>query len=335
MKPDLLRTILGFLVALAVLVPAILIQREEYYQTQLRQQQFRDTLYLPNSEYIRAASLGYDHFVADFLWLRMIQSFAAGWSRPENAEHMMHYFNVITDLDPRFEDVYSLAIMAVGEKAGRHDLVEQVVRKGIVKNPSRYRIPFEGAFYTYFTKNDSKLARLYVRMAEKDPDAPAYLSRWDSYFNLKEGRYLAAYENYVRNYINLVARRSDRGSQAEADVEEEVLLKNLTRAMDLWITSQIEPIVRAGHERTGQWPDIDELDRTGAFAGLQAPDFPMLFKVLQEIRSGAIARPSGQEVEQLMASALKTWDRLPPSHFEVFEPVYRGYVVWPDAVIPE
>ncbi len=94
----------------------------------------------------------------------MIQSSRRGWTRP-NVNQMMQYFEVISDLDPHFVEVYSLAMMAVTDKAKRWDYMDRIVEKEFQNNPGEYRIPYEAAYNAYWEDNNPRLAKYYTRLA--------------------------------------------------------------------------------------------------------------------------------------------------------------------------
>ncbi len=320
--------LIAAVVFLAAAVPVWRLQDEQIYQFQQRHELYRDTLYLPSSEYVKAVSLGYDHFVADYLWLRMIQSFAAGWSRPENADQMMNYLKVITDLDPNFEEVYSFAIMAVGEKGDRYDLVKEVVETGYMNNPSQHRTPYEGAYHAYWQRDDARQAKFYIRLALHDHQVPDFVKRWIPYFDAQDGRYRAAYEFALRNYLTMLAQRPER---AEEDVNLLNTRNNLMRVVDEWIRSVIEPQAQAWHERTGEWPTVEQLDEAGAFAGNELPDYAMINAVIHAIMDGTVNSVAPDELEALTRNSIRTWDRLPPSPYAYVPPYHQGYLIWPDS----
>ncbi|MCE5230104.1 hypothetical protein LLG95_10965 [bacterium] len=319
----------------ATITPAVMLQDEQIYRFKVTQSQFRDTLYLPNSEYVKAVTIGYDQFTAHFLWLRMIQSFAAGWTRPENAEQMMRYLEVITDLDPHFTEVYRLAMMAVGEKAKRWDLLDRIGEKYFIQNPGRFLVPYEAAYNAFWLENKPTLAKFYTNVALYDPNAPEYIRRQMTYFSMREGSFRVAYEYSLRNYLEAISATSNMGDGRRVDETTKNLFRqNLFRAADGWIRAIIEPVVRKYHEEHGTWPDIDQLDREGKFAGNELPDFGMVFALTEGIRNNQVQKPTREQIDQIVDASIKKCDRLPPSPFAFLKQSMPGYVVWPDSTIP-
>src|SRR5205809_484826 len=95
---------------------AALLQHHNVEEFHRRTFHFDDSVYFPASEYARLLAIGYDQTIADFLWLGMIQTFAAAYTVPECAPVLLKYFNAITDLAPRFVGPYNLGILGVGEE---------------------------------------------------------------------------------------------------------------------------------------------------------------------------------------------------------------------------
>lgn len=308
---------------------------------------FRDTLYLPSSDYVRVISLGYNQFTADFLWLRMIQVFAASWSAAENPSQIFNYSNVITDLDPRFNEPYSFAIMGIGEE-GRNcaklaeslkqpldpfgspylkvndvnKYVLDIINKALVRNPGHYKVPYDGAFFAYWSLNDPKMAKYYVRMAKQDPEYPDYIDRWEGYFELKQGRYLAAFEKYLTDYAAAIHNRNK-------DIYG-INRMQLNRTLNTWLvdaTKQRAVDWKKAHG--GKLPTVDELRQAGAFKSFEYPDIRLVYGYVD----GLLA--DDPNITRIDPSAfarskqvLRTWDDLPPGPYDFVDPRFRGYLIW-------
>jgi hypothetical protein len=261
----------------------------------------------------------------------MIQSFAAGWSRPENAPQWMNYVTVISDLDPKFIDPYDLAIMAVGEKGGRPDMVFEIVKRAVQNNPHHYLIPYNAAFYAFHETGDIPTAKFYNRLAQKDPNAPEYIPRQYAFFEKEQGRYRLAFETYLRNYLEVLAR----GSDYMGDVQALIYHTNLSRAIDHWMSNVIQSEVKKYYEEHGEYPTVEQLDRGGRFAGVELPDWPMIYGLLEAIKQGTYELPGNPAVfnavvTDILRNSVKKWDHLPQGPYSTVPPYYRGYVVWPE-----
>jgi hypothetical protein len=287
---------------------------------------YRDALYLPSSDYIRAITMGYDQFASDFLWLRMIQSFAAGYTRPENAEQMMGYFRVITDLDPNFHHAYSFSMLAVGEEAKRDDLAQEVVDKFIETNPHRFEIPKEGAYHAWWIMKNTPVSVFYIDMAKLDPTCPEYLSRWRDHILAGSGHYQIAYESKLMNTIKYAARQ-DIQIFAIEDRKLSIL------GVD-WIREQIRERAAAWEKETGIAPTVRQLEESGKLKGLVSPDWMEIYtRINHYLEADAPSEPpADEELQKYAEQNILEWDTMPPNPHDIFMnkyPEYGGFIIWP------
>lgn len=130
------------------------------------------TLYLDSST-VDKASLGYQELVAGIYWLRAIQYFGGHKvDKRKGADVLYNYFDIITDLDPKFFNAYRYGgtflaepyPIGFGDFAGGVRLLE----KGRKLNPDNFYIPLEEAFLYYiYAKNYAKAAELFNDAADK------------------------------------------------------------------------------------------------------------------------------------------------------------------------
>jgi hypothetical protein len=340
-------TLLPFFLFVVTAVGSVYLQSENIARWRKIPFRYRETLYLPSSQYVKAVSVGYDQFVADFLWLRMIQSYAAAYSSPDNAERMNKYFQTITDLDPRFVDVYRFAMLGIGEQGLENadnakkfpeyaaqypkgvdpfkqvvDFVKGVTTKGIYKDYATWQIPYDGAFFAFWTLNDPALAKFNVRMAKLDPDHPDYIDRWEGFFDIKQGRYQAAYEKYLNDFL-------DAAKAHNKDLYG-ILRTNLNRAINQWIIDTIKQKALQWQKDHGALPTLEQLDQAGAFAGVEIPDAIMINQIIQGLIDGTqAAKFSDAEKTQFIQKAIRRWEHLPPGPDDELYPQFKGYVIWP------
>lgn len=331
MKPGPGTLILSLLLFASLLGGSALLQRDRIATWLKTPSIYRDSLYIPDSRYVRAVAMGYDMSVSDFLWLRMIQAYAGGWSKKENAEMMEQYFDVVTDLDPHFFDVYSFTIMAVGEDGKRPDLAMRVVRKGMVENPGDYRVPLEGASYASLNMSDTRLAKFYTHMALLDPKHPDYIERWLPHFEVSQGRFQLAYEKYFSDMLE----KLNSGNLHTYDI----LRRHLKRAIDEWIRSEIKTRAEDWRKRnnTEQWPTVEMLEQEGLFKGIRVPDWRIIENIVMTMSEGPASQSEldPAAVDQVVQSAIRTWDGVPYGPNDANNPEYTGYVIWPQGELTE
>src|SRR5207245_5386501 len=102
----------------------ILIMGLHFVQVRLDEQrapitQFQRFMYLPEGEHLKIAALGYQHVVADLLWIQVIQAMGERKVREEAGHWIDWALDIITTMDPKVVRVY-----AVGGRAVRTVVVD-------------------------------------------------------------------------------------------------------------------------------------------------------------------------------------------------------------------
>ncbi len=322
MRKPIFSTIALVLACVAFLGGAAWIQHENIYRWRTFFRKFRDTLYLPSSEYVRVTATGYDMVVADLLWLRMIQVFAAGWTTEDSPKQMKHYFDIVTDLNPRFVDAYSFAIMAVGEEHRQTEMVQDIVAKAVRNNPFRYEIPYEGAFYANWKIEDAQLAEFYARLAVMDPNVPNYVRRWIQFFELKQGKYRVAFEKYLSDYLRDIAANNHQLYGIHN--------AHLNRAINDWFKDELRQRAIEWKDERGVYPTVDELNAGGRFLEVELPDVVYIRNLINaSIEHGGRVLTDENIMNHLNRALRDDWVVLPPGPYEFQEPSFPGFVVWP------
>src|SRR3990170_400261 len=130
-----------------------------------------ETLYFTSST-LKRLSLGYKELLADIYWMRALQYFGGGRFKEKNPEMLYHYFDILTDLDPKFVNAYRFGgtFLAEPPPLGLGDIERgsMLFDKGRKNNPDNFRIPFEEAFIYYlYVKDYDKAAELFNEASEK------------------------------------------------------------------------------------------------------------------------------------------------------------------------
>lgn len=309
----------AFIALFAVSVRFQSIQSERMRREHVSVQQW---LYLPDSRYVQFTSIGYNHFVSDFLWLRAIQTFGQWYAHKEDIPMLMPYFDVITDLDPKFLAVYSFGNMVIGEEAGDHKQGLAILDKGIANNPNSYRPAYEGAYFAYWTMNNPDLAKYYVARALKAPDCPDFVRGWTGYFDMKQGRYRAGYENLFRDYIKFY-------NEGNEDLRT-VRLNGLRRALREWMKTEIRAKAIEHRSPGGKYPSIAELESMRAFADSEFPDWGAINNALQAREAVGEPLPEDYNAQTKFISGFirKGWTKLPANPASD-NPNFMGWIIWP------
>ncbi len=130
-----------------------------------------DVQYLPSSEFMKIASLGYRELAADLYWFRAIQYYG-GYRLDQNDIHLFnHLAEMITDLDPNFIGAYKLSAIVITEDLGNFPAAKNLMEKGLKNNPDDYWLTFEMGFLYFLQGRDYREAEKYFRVAETLPNA--------------------------------------------------------------------------------------------------------------------------------------------------------------------
>ena len=127
--------------------------------------------YLPSSDFMKIASLGYRELAADLYWFRAIQYYG-GYRLDQNDIHLFnHLAEMITDLDPNFIGAYKLSALVITEDLGNFAAARNLMEKGLRNNPDDYWLTFEMGFLYFLEGRDFKEAEKYFRVAGTLPNS--------------------------------------------------------------------------------------------------------------------------------------------------------------------
>lgn len=277
---------------------------------------------LPSANYMQVAALGYKQFLADFMLMRVIQIFGATRLHAEiNVESLGSYFDTITDLDPHYVQAYSFGHLVIGEEAGRFRKGLDLLDKGIQSNPNSYRLGFEAAFFSFWDLDKPEMAKAYLVKATAASDCPDWVDRWSVFMDQQMGRYQAAYEQFLRDYILYYNKGEAHLFQLQYD--------KLRRAIDEWYVAEIRDKAIEYHESHGRYPTVAELEAEGAFSEVEWPDARRLFAHLDQAFENFEEIPSDEESIQALATSfmVKGWSRVPVSPANANRQFNR-YAIW-------
>ena len=184
-----------------------------------------DPLYLPNGKLLHVVSLGYDNVLADVLWLHSIQYVMQEFWGTKKYAWLRHIFDLITELDPRFEAAYVQGAMFLGMMQGKPAEAIDLLEKGKKNNPSHWVYPAEQSFYAALHLRDRKRAVAYINEALALPDAPpALLSRLANLY-----RTMGKQELALRQWQQVEKTTTDPKFRQVAQANLEYLLRGLEK----------------------------------------------------------------------------------------------------------
>jgi len=135
-----------------------------------------ERVYLPSPELTELVSIGYDNFLADILWLKLIQYFGDTSMKDILAPDIYSLIDNITTLDPRFIDSYIFgAYILVDNK--EFDKAATILEKGIKANPKEWYLPYQLGFLYYTDKKNKIIAANYFKKAGDVEGAPPFPKR--------------------------------------------------------------------------------------------------------------------------------------------------------------
>lgn len=177
-----------------------------------------ELLYYPSGKFAREASLGFEQAAASLAWLRVVQYYGEHVKTDRQFEMMFHLCDVVTDLDPLFEEPYIFGSFVLLTEGRDPAAGMKLLEKGRLANPASWRLQFETGFVEYLAYRDYPEAARFFRRASVLPGSPDYVRGFAAYLSEQAGSLEAALELWTeyRETTTNPARRA----AAEAKVRE-------------------------------------------------------------------------------------------------------------------
>jgi hypothetical protein len=212
-----------------------------------------DDMFMPQAKYAKPLSLGYNHLMADFLYLRGIQAFGAQFKIASNSStSTIAFFDTLTELDPYFQSAYKFGSMVLSQ-GDNHEAAIRLNAKGHYAQPEDYYLAYLNTYVANWNLDNPGYAKVWLRKSLAADNAPQWLERWEPWLDTKTGRYDIAVEGRIRNYLNTY---DDPSREAEVYIT----LENMKRTINEWNISILHDAVRAYHEDKGEYPgNFEEL----------------------------------------------------------------------------
>ena len=136
---------------------------------------FTEYLSVPPAGTARAVGAGFDNVMADGLYVQFIYYFGRHMKKDATFFNLHPVLNLITDLDPRFEDAYIMGAMALSDN-GQKQEAEALLAKGVKANPDDWRFAYDAGMNLFLfgdTPEQYLRAAGYFKQAAALKDAPA------------------------------------------------------------------------------------------------------------------------------------------------------------------
>ncbi|HSG30010.1 MAG TPA: hypothetical protein VLB82_00525 [Thermodesulfobacteriota bacterium] len=127
---------------------------------------------LLSSKTLKKLSLGYNLLIADIYWIRALQYFSDKKFDVNKPQELFKYFDIMTDLDPKFVNAYRFGGTFLAEPPelglGEVELGVKLLDKGRINNPENFRLVLDEAFIYYlYTDNYKRASELFEEASEK------------------------------------------------------------------------------------------------------------------------------------------------------------------------
>jgi tetratricopeptide (TPR) repeat protein len=146
-----------------------------------------DNLYLPSGRFMEQVSLGFQQIVADVIWFQAVQYYGGYRKDYHDLAYFEGLIDLVTDLDPHFEFPYVFGAVVLSQDMGAYEKAIDLLRKGMVHNPTTWRYPFEIGFLSFIDAHDNELAAHYFDLSSRLPDAPALSKRFAAFVYSRAG----------------------------------------------------------------------------------------------------------------------------------------------------
>jgi tetratricopeptide (TPR) repeat protein len=282
--------IIAILSCVALMVSVYVLQRQidNVKHTTLSE---RLLFYLPPGGYVKSATLGFDAVVADLLWAYTVVSFGEDFVKSRNYKWLHRPLDVITTLDPLFEEVYRYGGILLSIQTQQVDKSIVLLEKGIKKFPDDWRLYFILGFnYTYYKNDDVKAVR-YFEKANSLPGHPTYLPRLIGNLYAKMAK---TEEVSPEEKIDLAIKFLEEAYEQFKD--EKMRAEIVSKIKELLVekhTKFLEKVAKSYKEIYGKYPDpLEDLIRAGFIKAM--PIEPHGGRYVIDPRTGEVKNTNGK-----------------------------------------
>jgi tetratricopeptide (TPR) repeat protein len=220
------------------------------------QRPLRELAFLPDGRVLRAVSMGQRHALADYYWLALIQHIgAAADAKAPRWDAVFPVANLVTDLDPRYGYAYQEAGGVLSGLAGRVDLSNKILLKGLEAVPDRWQLYWNLGFNKYFYEGDLAAAARYFQQAAEIGKRPHLAFKVSA---------LALDAGGPEGYALAIHALEVALQEPDADPLREHLEHRLLQARTFQVLARVEQAAEAFRATAGRWPlGVSELVVSG------------------------------------------------------------------------
>ena len=150
-----------------------------FFKVQVRNNQIekpRPPLYLPDVEYVRLLTLGFNNFASDILWFNTINYFGQQYIAGKDFKWLSHMCNLVTKLDEKSEAQFEFCGNLLSWMAKEPVASNELLTRAIKAHPHSWRFPYMRGFNYWYFLEDNEKAREDMILATKRPNAPEFLT---------------------------------------------------------------------------------------------------------------------------------------------------------------
>ena len=232
-RRDLAKTLGLYALLLACVASWVLPQRSLDYRRSHWEEQ-ESLLFLPSGQYLDAVSLGFQAVMADVLYVWSIQYYGHHRSAL-GRKYLWRIFDVITDLDPLYQDAYLTGSLIMAVDMADTELAIQLLEKGATENPDDWIYPLEAGYYAWINDEDYVRAAAYFDIALDRPGAPATVRRARAGMDEYAGNSEQALTLWIEIHEDAVARGDEQieaiAWQHVYDLKVDIDLERLAEAI--------------------------------------------------------------------------------------------------------
>lgn len=220
-------------------------------------------IYIPDTQFLKTVSLGFDAVLADVFWARSVVYFGGHFLTDKNYRWLYRILDVTTTLDPKNILAYRFGGILLALEGNDVEKSIALLKKGIRNNPDAdWRLYFLLGFnYFFYLENYAKAAE-YLERASMMPGHPEYLPKLVARMYTKSGRADTAIDFLKETYY-----------QSE---DENIKMAIAERIAILIAKQQIRPLKDAAESYRrayGKYPgELQELVSAGLIREL--PEYP-------------------------------------------------------------
>ncbi len=142
-------------------------------------------LMIPSAKTLKIVSFGNVNFVADLMYIWAIQ-FLSTRSIKNRYDYAYQIFDIITDLNPKFIDLYFIGSTIVGVNAKKPLKAIELLQKAKKHIKDNYYFDYDSGYFAWYYLKDYQLAKkLYLQMSEYK-ELPGLLKNFWINMDIKE-----------------------------------------------------------------------------------------------------------------------------------------------------